>query len=167
MRRIFRCSIPITLLVYRVRESRRTFPLRHWSRFTGLRNSLRSSLPWNTAALLAYQFGSTVVGCLQVLVNSEHPIREFLPFGSTLIYDGGRLSTSVSTGTDIRHATVCTLGMWQRSSGSKCNRLIDKSSASKTSAAVLRRLCHSLSLARGARRASGSIRSGETPCRAL
>src|SRR5439155_8032892 len=106
--------------------------------------------PWNTARLLAYRSGSTGVGCLRVLVNSEYPTREFLPFGLTLIYDDDHLSISALMGRGTKCATAYIPAMYQRLFGSKCNRLIDKSSASKTSAAVLRRLCHSLSLARGA-----------------
>src|SRR5207249_8644300 len=106
-RRIVRSLSPIALLACRVKASRRTSPLRHRSPFTGLQNSLPSYSPWNTARLLAYRSGSTVVACLQVLVNSGKSIREFLPFGLTLIYDDDHLSTSALMGKDIRCATAC------------------------------------------------------------
>ncbi len=82
---------------------------------------------------------------LQGPVSSANLTREFLPFGLILIYDGSHFGTSVLMDGDIKCATACIPETWQRLFGSKCNRLIDKSSASKTWPAASVPPCHWLS----------------------
>ena len=92
-----------------------------------------------------YRYGSIVAGSWQVQANSASPTREFLRFGSILIYDGDHSGTLASTAAAFRYGIASTRVTWRRLPGSKCNRPFDQLSECKTWAVALLRPCHWLS----------------------